>query len=157
MISVRPATAGDAAAMSGVLIASITELCTADHGGDPAAIAAWTANKSVEGVLAMLGNPRMRMFVAERNGMIAAVGAVSAAGEIGLNYVAPEARFAGVSKAMLLRLETELAGMGFSEIFLEGTETARRFYEGAGWVLLGPRTTGRRVNGYPMSKRLQVA
>ena len=54
MITVRDAEAADVDAMSEVLIRSITELCAPDHRNDPAAIAAWTANKTSEGVRRML-------------------------------------------------------------------------------------------------------
>ena len=126
--------------MSRVLTDSITRLCVADHRDDPEALAAWTRNKSPEGIAAMLSSPGLRLFVAERAGEIAAVGAVTVAGEIALNYVAPEARFAGISKAMLARLEAELAAMGFAEVRLESTLTARRFYEAAGWYPDGPQS-----------------
>lgn len=141
--------------MSGVLIASITELCDKDHRNDSEALAAWTRNKSVEGVAAMLANPDMVLLVAERDGAILAVGAVTRGGEIALNYVAPQARFSGISKAMLARLEATLAALGFLEGRLEATRTARRFYERAGWRADGPQASGRMVNGFPMRKALR--
>lgn len=140
--------------MSGVLIASITELCVADHGNDPAKLAAWTRNKSPEGVQAMLASPRGRLSVAELDGAVVAVGAISDGGEITLNYVAPQARLRGVSKAMLVALEDGLKALGFAEGRLEATATARRFYEAAGWIADGPQARGRVVNGYPMRKAL---
>jgi GNAT superfamily N-acetyltransferase len=154
MLLVRRAEAEDIPAMSQVLTESITELCTADHQGDPAAIAAWTRNKSVDGVTAMFSTGHGKLFVAELDGVISAVGAVSGEGEITLNYVAPGARFRGVSKAMLAGLEAELRARGFAEGRLEATATARRFYEAAGWVSDGPQAAGRKVNGYPMRKVL---
>ena len=154
-ISVRRAEPGDIPAMSRVLIASIIELCAADHGKDPAAIAAWTRNKSPDGLAVMLANPDLLMFVAEDAGAIGAVGALTRTGEIALNYVAPDMRFLGLSKALLVRLETELAALGFAEGRLEATATARRFYECTGWLADGPQAAGRRVNGYPMRKVLK--
>lgn len=131
-ISVRPARAADVAVMSRVLIASITELCEADHGGDPGRIATWTANKTPEGVRAMLAHPELQMLVAERNGVVAAVGAVRGS-EIARNYVAPEHRFAGVSKALLAALEAALRESGVRRAELTSTRTARSFYRAAGW------------------------
>jgi GNAT superfamily N-acetyltransferase len=154
MITTRAATLADVPAMSRVLTASIVQLCAADHLGAPDAIAAWTANKSEAGVADMLANPGTAMFVAEDAGEVVAVGAVSREGRIGLNYVDPGARFKGVSKILLARLEAELMALGVSEARLEATETARRFYTAAGWVADGPQATGRRVNGYPMRKQL---
>lgn len=153
-LHVRPARLEDAAAMSQVLIASITQLCTADHGDDPGAIAAWTANKTPEGVLAMLANPHSLIFVAEREGAIVGVGALSHDGMITLNYVSPEARHTGVSKALLARPESELLQLGHMEGRLEATATAAGFYRRAGWIADGPQAIGRRVNGFPMRKIL---
>ena len=74
MIIVRPAVPADVPGMSRVLIASITELCSLDHHDDPAAIAAWTANKTVDGVAAMLHEAQNQLLVAQLGGEIAAVG-----------------------------------------------------------------------------------
>lgn len=157
MVTVRQADPGDVPAMSRVLIDSITELCAADHDNDPARLAAWTRNKTPEGVTAMLANPRNRLFVAELDGAVVAVGAISDGGQITLNYVAARARFRGVSKAMLAALEAELIVLGFGEGRLEATATAREFYQAAGWVADGPQATGRMVNGYPMKKTFQTS
>ncbi len=154
-ITVRPARAEDVPAMSRVLTASITELCVADHRNDPIALAAWTANKTEAGVAAMLSQPGARFFVAESDGVVAGVGAVSETGLVALNYVAPTARFRGVSKALLVRLEAELRALGYAEGRLEATATALRFYQGAGWLEDGPQASGRRINGFPMRKPLR--
>lgn len=45
--------------------------------------------------------------MAVEGGMILGVGAVTDKGEITLNYVSPDARFRGVSRALLGALETE--------------------------------------------------
>jgi GNAT superfamily N-acetyltransferase len=140
--------------MSVVLTRSIVELCAADHQNDPQAVAAWTRNKSETGVAAMLANTGLRLFVAECDGEIAAVGAVTTEGAVALNYVAPDMRFRGVSKALLARLEAELAAMGFAEGRLDSTATALAFYTAAGWVQVGPQAEGRKVNGFPMRKIL---
>jgi len=148
---VRPATAADIPAMSTVLTASITDLCGADHDNDPAAIAAWTANKTIAGVSAMLANPDLAIYVAERDGAVVAVGAVNTKGEIGLNYVAPWARFSGASKALMARMEAALLAAGHSEARLNSTATALRFYRSAGWEQSGPPD----ARSYPMHKRLE--
>ena len=77
-VIVRSANEADTAAMSQVLVASISELCTADHGNDPSKLSAWLANKSPGGVRAMLANPHGQLFVAELDDAIAAVGAIPA-------------------------------------------------------------------------------
>ena len=50
---IRPAREADVPEMSRVLIASITELCAADHGNRADRLASWTANKTPEGVRAL--------------------------------------------------------------------------------------------------------
>lgn len=153
---VRRATDADAAQISGVLIASITQLCAADHGDDPAIIASWTRNKSPDGVLEMLHNPGLAMLVAERDGAVAAVGCSRHSGEIALNYVSPAHRFAGASKAVLAAMEQELRDQGATVATLTSTATARRFYRSAGWEDTGPPETGHLVVGYPMRKVLDA-
>ncbi len=140
--------------MSRVLMNSILGLCAADHDNDPAKLAAWLRNKSPSNVAAMLANTDMMMFVADAGEAILTVGAITRAGDIALNYVAPEARFSGVSKLMLARLEAELFALGYAEGRLEATATAKTFYEKAGWLADGPQASGRMVNGYPMRKAL---
>ena len=135
-------------------MASITELCVGDHHNDPEALAAWTRNKSVPGVVAMLANPDLAMLVAERDGLVLAVGAINRDGSISLNYVAPHARFTGISSLLLSALENGLRDMGHVEGRLEATLTARDFYRKRGWHDDGPQAQGRMVNGYPMRKRL---
>lgn len=154
MIRIRPAEAGDVPAMSAVLIASITELCAADHRGDPKAIAAWTANKTAAGVAAMLEAPANRLFVAERNGAIAAVGCVIGKDEIGLNYVHPAHRFRGVSRTLLAAMETHMRGSGATEGRLKSTITAHAFYRANGWLDTGPLYGGRYIDAYRMVKPL---
>jgi GNAT superfamily N-acetyltransferase len=140
--------------MSAVLTDSITVLCAADHHNDPEIIAGWIRNKSVEGVRKILENPDVTLFVAERDGAIAAVGCINAAGEIGLNYVSPVHRFAGVSKALLEAMEDELKRRGVSVATLTSTATAYRFYRSAGWEDAGPPEARFSVAGYPMRKAL---
>jgi len=142
--------------MSRVLTASITELCGLDHGDDPVALAAWTRNKSVDGVAGMLANVNLHLYVATRDDDVLAVGAVTLDGGIALNYVAPEARFTGISTLLLKSLEAALLAMGHAEGRLESTQTAMAFYQSRGWVVDGPQAEGRMVNGYPMRKRLGI-
>ena len=150
MITIRLARLEDAEAMSAVLIASIAELCAADHGGDAAAIAEWTANKTPDGVREMMSNPDTQFLVAEHDGAIAAVGAY---GErtVRLNYVSPAHRFAGVSKALLSAMERAI---GPGEARLEATKTAQQFYRGAGWTAVETSDGFAGATGFSMRKVL---
>jgi GNAT superfamily N-acetyltransferase len=152
---IREARAEDTDAMSKVLIASITELCIADHCGDRAIIAKWTANKTPKTIARWLANPANHNFVADEAGEVLGVGAFHDKGEIQLNYVSPAARFAGVSKAMLGHLERAMRDSGIREGMLTSTETAHRFYLSAGWRDHGePEPMFRMSGGYHMKKAL---
>lgn len=144
MVIVRKANTTDIPALSRVLIASITSLCTEDHGNDSGRLRQWTQNKSEAGVGKMMSNPAQTVWVAEVSGEIAAVGAV-AGDSIVLNYVAPELRFQGVSKALLATMEDSLRDTSISLGKLVSTRTALRFYLASGWYELGPGEGGIRM------------
>jgi GNAT superfamily N-acetyltransferase len=106
---IRDARPADAASACDVLRRSIAELCGADHGDNPAVLAAWLANKTPETLAAWIAHPGNAVLLAEDAGRVLGVGAITAAGEVTLNYVAPEARFQGVSRALLAALEAQHA------------------------------------------------
>ncbi len=95
------------------------------------------------------------MLVAVEADLVVAVGMVTDAGEVLLNYVSPDARFGGVSRALLEGLEARAGERGAAVCRLESTETARRFYFSNGYVETGARTAkfGAR-GGYRMAKSL---
>jgi GNAT superfamily N-acetyltransferase len=155
MILVRLAAEADIPAMSEVLTRSITELCALDHKNDPAAVAAWTANKTPEGVRRILDNPDVQLFVAEHDSVVAAVGCVQAGNEIGLNYVHPEHRLQGVSRALLAAMEQAMREAGVTEAKLKATQTAHDFYRANGWLDAGELYTGRWIDAWPMMKVLR--
>jgi GNAT superfamily N-acetyltransferase len=153
VIIIRPAQPADIDAMSAVLIASITDLCAADHQNDAAAIAHWTRNKSPAGVAGMLADPDLLLIIAERDNEI--VGVAGLMGDtIGLNYVSPRHRFAGVSKAMMAWLEAELQRRGHSVGKLFTSITARAFYRAGGWVDVDAPDIDAARDGSPMQKTL---
>jgi N-acetylglutamate synthase-like GNAT family acetyltransferase len=132
-MQIREATADDAEEACEVLRRSITELCNADHMGDSVALADWLSNKTPANVRAWVARADNHVFVATERNAIVAVGAVTSSGEITLNYVSPDARFAGVSKALMNRLEAKARELGNHTCTLTSTETARRFYLSAGY------------------------
>ncbi len=154
MIIFRPARVEDVPAMSEVLTRSITELCGADHKNDPDVIASWTANKTPDGVAAMLADPSNTMLVAQSDGVVAAVGMVLGDDEIGLNYVHPDHRLKGVSTALLAAMEALMRARGVTTARVKSTVTAHDFYLARGWVDDGPIYTGRFIDAYRMTKAL---
>lgn len=154
-MNIRDAVAEDTAAICTVLRRSITELCVADHKNDPAILARWLANKTPEIVATWIANPRASLLIAVDRDAVLGVGGVTDAGEITLNYVSPDARFRGVSRALLRALEARAAARGNQRCTLLSTEVARRFYLQAGYVEDGsPEGKHGTSSAYPMSKSL---
>ena len=154
-MEIRDAVAEDAPAACRVMRRSIAELCVADHRNDPAILTRWLSNKTPAIFVSWIAQPVNLLLVAVEGGRILAVGCVTNAGEINLNYVSPDARFRGVSRAMLRALEARAAERGNVRCTLTSTETARRFYQAAGYTEDGPPTGKFGMgSGYPMSKAL---
>jgi GNAT superfamily N-acetyltransferase len=125
----RDATREDAPSACQVMRRSIAELCIADHQNDQAILRRWLSNKTPEVFTSWIMQPDNSLLVAAEGGNILAVGSVTDAGQITLNYVSPDARFRGVSKALLNALEARAVERGNSRCTLTSTETARRFIE----------------------------
>ena len=157
-VTIRDAVPDDAVAASHVLKESIARLCVADRGNDPAILNAWLANKTPEIVAAWAVQKGSSLLLAVEGDAILAVGSVTDVGKITLNYVAPVARFRGVSRALLKALEARAMERGNSHCTLTSTETAHRFYQSAGYVDDGA-PTGKfgTSSGYPMSKQIVAA
>ncbi|WDR04040.1 GNAT family N-acetyltransferase [Devosia algicola] len=136
-MEIRKAIHADAVAGTRVLRRSISELCTADHGGDKEAIAAWCANKTPEMWMLWIDQEATEPYVAVDAGSIVGVGMLGRTGEIMLNYVSPDSRWRGVSKAMLTHMETEARTKHLWQCTLASTKTARAFYNAAGYVPTG--------------------
>lgn len=134
---------------------SIVELCVADHHNDSAILEGWLSNKPPENVAAWIVQLGGSILLAIEGGTMLAVGGVTDSGEITLNYVVPEARFRGVSRAMLCALERRAHERGNTRCRLFSTETARRFYKANGYA--DDETMARKftkASSYPMSKLL---
>jgi len=158
---IRDATPADAAQACQVLRDSIAQLCSADHRDDPAILARWLANKTPDNVAEWAdGIGRSLLVVIEDEASaeaVLAVGGVRDSGEITLNYVAPRARFRGVSSALLAALEGRALQRGAATAMLLSTETAHRFYRARGYRDEGP-SVGKfgTAASYPMIKPLQA-
>jgi GNAT superfamily N-acetyltransferase len=153
---IRDATAEDATAASQTMRRSISELCAADHHDNPDILRRWLSNKTPE-IFKTWIKPDNSLLVAVEDGDILAVGNVTGAGEITLNYVSPDARFRGVSSTLLIALEKRARERGNEKCELESTETARRFYLARGYSEEGtPSAKFGTTGGYPMTKRLTI-
>lgn len=151
---IRDAIPEDAVAACETLRRSIEELCAADHHSDPAILRRWLSNKTPEMFRSWI-SPGNAMLVAIEDDRVLAVGCVTDFGEITFNYVSPDARFRGVSSAMLAALEARARERGNTLCTLESTETARRFYRARGYVDSGSSTAKfGSAGGHRMSKCL---
>jgi GNAT superfamily N-acetyltransferase len=155
IVDVREAVAADAEAACEVLRRSIAELCTEDHGDDAAILQRWLSNKQPEIFRQWLVQPGNAVLVATDGDRILAVGAVTDAGEITLNYVSPDVRFQGVSRTLLAALEQRARDRGNALCTLSSTATARRFYRANGYADTGPpKGNFGTQSGFPMQKDL---
>jgi len=152
---IRDTTPADAVKACEAIRASITELCIADHNRNPEILRRWLAGKTPDNVAAWATATGRSLLVAVEDDAVLAVGGVTDDGEITLNYVSPQARFRGVSAALLKSLEARAIERGAVEITLLSTETAYRFYRSRGYRDMGPSLGkfGTAVS-YPMSKEL---
>jgi len=154
-VIIRNAVAEDALAACQVMRRSIAELCIADHHNDPMVLQQWLANKTPDIVASWIRNPANTVLVAVEDGCLLSVGLVRSLGEIELNYVSPDARFRGISRAMMAALEARAREQGAARCKLISTETARRFYQAIGYAKDGPGIGKFGTSGsYPMSKSL---
>lgn len=136
-IAIRRASVTDGPAAVAVLRRSITELCHADHQGNEQAVDGWLANKNEQTWRQWLARADAAMIVAEKDGAIAGIGMIDQRGEVLLNYVSPDARFSGISKAVLRALEDLARANGNNRCLLHSTRTARQFYLACGYHPLG--------------------
>jgi GNAT superfamily N-acetyltransferase len=156
-MEIRLATPDEADSACAVLHRSIKQLCIADHKNDPAILDGWLQNKNPENVRSWIENPKQRVLVAVVGSGICGVGAASSEGEITLNYVSPDARFRGVSTALLKSLESYLLDCGNAVSSLTSTQTAHRFYLDLGYEDNGPARPWRGGSlVYSMRKALSI-
>jgi GNAT superfamily N-acetyltransferase len=135
---IRCARDGDDGPAADVVRRSIAELCATEYRGDARILARWLANKTPEDFRRWIGSADRTVCVAVRAGeRLAAVGMVAWRGEILLNFVAPEARFLGASKALMAHMEGHLRERGMERATLLSTHVARRFYRSLGYEEVG--------------------
>jgi hypothetical protein len=106
-------------------------------------------------VLRWIADPGNTLLVAVEGDNVLAAGCVKTSGEIVLNYVSPEARFGGISKAILQSLEHASIAHGQLVSSLDSTLTALRFYTDAGYARNGSPIEKHGLAAHPMIKPLQ--
>jgi GNAT superfamily N-acetyltransferase len=132
---IRRAVVSDAAQACQAVRRSIAELCVDDHQGDESTLTAWTCNKTAANFATWIVSDRHVALVAEGPSGVVGFGLLNREGTIALLYVSPEARFRGVSKALLAALEDAAIAAGVNQVRLASTATA---------ISEGPTTLHRR-------------
>jgi hypothetical protein len=125
-MEIREASIEDAAPACLVVRRSITELCHADHQHDAPTLVLWLANRTPETMRRWFESHHA--YVASEGAAVIGVGIIKSCGEIILNHVSPEARFRGVSKAMVARLEARAGALGVDAVTVQSSATALRLY-----------------------------
>ena len=135
---VRCAEEDDAGPAAEVARRSVAELCQADYRGDRQVLARWLASMALGDFRRWIGSAdRSVCLTIQEDGRLAAVGMVVWRGEIVLNYVVPEARFLGASKALVAHMEGHLRARSVGRVTLLSTHGAQRFYQSLGYEELG--------------------
>jgi GNAT superfamily N-acetyltransferase len=152
-MDVREACEQDAEEACLIVRSSISELCSLDHQGDRNTLDLWLANKTAANMQRWIREHHV--LVAAEASAILGVAAMTSSGEIILNYVAPDARFRGVSKALLRGLEVRATKLRIRLLTLKSTATAVHFYRSVGYTESGAPMQGYGITmGHPMQKRL---
>lgn len=155
-LNVRPARSSDAERVTQLVIASIQELCVADHHNDPATLQRWLTNKTPASFKTWLNNPENFCVVGDMDGVLSAVGLLHNSGEIRLFYVAPGAQRKGLGTVIHAALEEHASLSGMQSLHLCSTDAARSFYEAAGYQGSAAR---KHMHGqlwcFPYTKQLQ--
>ena len=151
----RRAVLSDADAACEVVRRSIVDLCEADHHGDSETLAKWLANKTPANFERWIASEDHIALAAEIDGVLVGFGLLNLQGKIALLYVAPNARFRGVSKSLLASLEKEAIAAGIRELSLESSLTALPFYSRLGYTPSRSTAAGCGATAcYPMSRQI---
>ncbi|SDE63478.1 GNAT family N-acetyltransferase [Rhodospira trueperi] len=157
LVDVRLPRAADASALGAMWRRSIEGLCSADHGGDPALIAAWTANKTKGHLATAFADQTLSWVLAcdPQTGDILGVALLGPGGTVMALYVDPTAVRCGVGSRLLRAVEEEAAEHGITRLSLESTATARPFYAARGFRDSGPPiAVFAGLRAWPMDKEL---
>ncbi len=120
-------------------------------------LADWLANKTEVNFESWIRSDRHIALVAEGESGIVGFALLYRDGQLALLYVAPDARFQGVSKAMLATLEREAINAGIQTVSLNSTATAKSFYLACGYTSAGESVMGfGATQSHPMSKRIAL-
>ena len=149
---------GAAAQACGVVQASITHCCAADHGHDVAVLRAWLANKTPDNLAAWMSAPGAMAWgvYREEGATVQMVGfaLVSRPATLALCYLLPEALHQGIGRELLHAAEAGARQAGAHALVLDSTRTALPFYRRNGYEPLGEAKAWAGLWAQPMRKLL---
>lgn len=152
-ILIRPAQVNDATAICAVVRNSIEHCCQLDHKNDPALLAGWLANKTVENTERWLNNTQNIALVAQVGAEVQGF-AMAKQDELMLLYATPQVRYQGVGKALLQAIEEKLKAANVTLLRLESTLTAQDFYQRNGFQTTGELDLSFGIPAQAMSKSI---
>lgn len=125
----------------------------ADHGNDPAILAAWLANKTPEILTAWIAAPGAVAWGAYRADTMVGFALLTHA-TLALCYLLPEALHQGVGRALLHQAEAHARKAGVTALALDSTRTAEAFYRRNGFAPVGAVQAWAGLKAQPMRKAL---
>jgi N-acetylglutamate synthase-like GNAT family acetyltransferase len=136
-IHIRQALPSDAAAACALLRRAIEQGCAADHGNDPAVLAAWLGNKTAQNVEAWFVAPTNYAVVAEYDGEVTGLALLNQAGKLALCYVQPALARRGIGRALVAAVEERARGWSIGKIHMHSPASASGFFERLGYLNAG--------------------
>jgi N-acetylglutamate synthase-like GNAT family acetyltransferase len=136
-IQLRQARPDDASAACTLLRQAIEQGCAADHGGDPALLAAWLGNKTPQNVAAWFASPTNYAVLAERGGELAGLALLNQAGKLALCYVLPALAREGVGRALVGAVEERARCWSIRKVHMHCPASASGFFERLGYLNAG--------------------
>lgn len=154
-IVIRPYSAADAAALLALFRDTIRRVNCRDY--NAAQIAAWVSDDIAPAAWAARFANRYAM-VAETDGRQVGFTELEADGHIDRFYVSADHQGRGVGKTLLASVVAEAARLDVARLYLEGSITARPFFESQGFAVVAPQTVvarGVEFLNYRMERRLR--
>lgn len=156
-VDIRPACREDSSEIHQLITRSIREVSASFYDNDKQVIEVLCSENTPETLARAISDPDSYLVVAVlASGRIVGVGSLHKSGEIRQCYVAPEALRKQVGSRILEALEERALGWDLSELRLNSSLAARRFYATNGFRAAGESFLWKDVvKVYPMRKRLR--
>lgn len=146
-VTVRAFGPADAAAVAAMLRQSVEGLAGADYSA--LQVAAWAACMPDAGaVTARCADGRQSWVALGADGAMLGFTDLEGDGHIDLLYVAPAAKGRGVADALTDALFAHARAVGLTQLHVEASEAARRFYRKRGFIERGRRDLS--LDGVPI-------